>query len=124
MSTQDTTRSAPIGNGSSAAAISNMMVGLLRDYTGRGPTKARTHISDELVTCLMQDNLTKGEQVLADNGEVDRVLDLRRTHQRLMRDDAVTGVEEILQRKVISFMSDNTIEPDLAIEAFVLAPKE
>jgi uncharacterized protein YbcI len=124
MSTEESTSTGSRGNGSSAAAISNMMVGLLRDHTGRGPTKARTHISDDLVTCLLQDNLTRGEQVLADNGEADKVLDLRRTHQRLMRDEAVQGVEEILHRRVVSFMSDNTIEPDLAIEVFVLAPKD
>ena len=96
MATEETSSDAPRGGGSASAAISNMMVGLVRDHTGRGPTKARTHISDDLVTCVMQDNLTRGEQSLVAHGEGDRVLETRRLHQRLMREDAIKGVEQSL----------------------------
>ena len=41
-----------------------------------------------------------------------------------MRSDAMNGVEQILERRVIAFMSDNHIDPDLAVETWVLAPKE
>jgi hypothetical protein len=37
-----------------------------------------------------------------------------------MRDDLVGAVEQITERKVIAFMSDNHIDPDIAIESFVL----
>ena len=101
-----------------------MMVGLLRDYTGRGPTKARTAIHDDLVTCVMQDTLTKGEQSLVERGEGETVLNTRRLYQALMREDATKGVEQILERRVTAFMSDNHIDPDLAVETWVLAPGE
>jgi hypothetical protein len=39
-----------------------------------------------------------------------------------MRDDLVEIVERELVRKVIAFMSQNHIDPDLAIEVFVLEP--
>ena len=42
--------------------------------------------------------------------------------QVLMRDDLVKVVEDVLDRKVIAFMSDNHIDPDLAVEVFVLEP--
>ena len=109
---------------SASAEISNMMVGLLRDYTGRGPTKARTAIHDDLVTCVMQDTLTKGEQSLVERGEGETVLNTRRLYQALMREDATKGVEQILERRVTAFMSDNHIDPDLAVETWVLAPGE
>jgi hypothetical protein len=32
-------------------------------------------------------------------------------------------VEDALDRKVIAFMSTNHIDPDLAVEVFVLAPQ-
>ena len=124
MATEGSTETRERGGGSPSAEISNMMVGLLRDYTGRGPTKARTAIHDDLVTCVLQDTLTKGEQSLVDRGEIKAVLQTRRLYQELMRADATEGVEQILDRRVIAFMSDNHVDPDLAIETWVLAPRE
>jgi len=39
--------------GSKQAAISNICVRMLSDYTGRGPTKARAHIEDDVVTIVL-----------------------------------------------------------------------
>ncbi len=39
-----------------------------------------------------------------------------------MRDDLIALVERQLDRKVIAFMSQNHIAPDLAVEVFVLEP--
>jgi hypothetical protein len=39
-----------------------------------------------------------------------------------MRNDLVEIVERELDRKVIALMSQNHIDPDLAIEVFVLQP--
>jgi uncharacterized protein YbcI len=51
------------------------------------------------------------------------VLDLRRRWQSLMRDDVSREIEQLTGRKVIGgFMSDNHIDPDLAVEVFVLEP--
>jgi uncharacterized protein YbcI len=111
------------GRGTHSAAISNMVVAVLREYTGRGPTKARTYITDNVITCVLGDSLTKGEQVLVLNGEHKQVLDLRHTFQLTMRSDLVGGVEQIVDRKVIAFVSANHIDPDLAVETFVLEPQ-
>ena len=40
-----------------------------------------------------------------------------------MRDDLVKVVEDAIDRKVIAFMSTNHIDPDMAVEVFVLEPK-
>lgn len=42
--------------------ISTAAVQLLHEYTGRGPTKAKTLINDDVVTLLLADTLTKGER--------------------------------------------------------------
>src|SRR5215208_2466753 len=111
------------GSGQSPAAkISNGAVQVLHDYTGRGPTKARTTIAENSVTILMADALTKGERRLPENGHADTVLSTRHKFQQAMRDDLVALVERHVNRKVIAFMSDNHIDPDMAIEAFVLEP--
>jgi uncharacterized protein YbcI len=107
---------------SPGAAISRGAVQLLREYTGRGPTKARTTINHDSVMIVLGDTLTKGERKLAETGRADRVLDVRHDFQMVMRDELIEVVERELDRKVIAFMSDNHIDPDLAVEVFVLEP--
>jgi uncharacterized protein YbcI len=106
--------------GSTAATISNGMVRLLAEYTGRGPTQAKTTITDNTVMVLFGDTLTKGEQRLAAYGEHEHVMHTRRKIQMMMRDDAVVLVETTLERKVVAFMSAHHVDPDMAVEVFVL----
>jgi uncharacterized protein YbcI len=108
-------------SGSKAAAISNHVVRTMSDYTGRGPTKARTYINDDLVTVMLQDTLTRGERSLVSEELDGLVLSMRKAFQGTMRQELVSGVEEVLGRKVVAFMSDNHIDPDIAVEIFVLA---
>ncbi len=108
----------------SSPMISTATVQLLHEYTGRGPTRAKTVINEDLVTIVLADTLTKGEQKLVDNGLAERVLQLRHDYQLTMRDDLVAIVERQLDRTVIAFMSQNHIDPDLAVEVFILEPAE
>jgi uncharacterized protein YbcI len=110
-------------DGQVSAAVSNAIVHLVREYTGRGPTKARAHYSGDLVSVLMADALTKAERSLVADGKGELVRDVRQEFQRTMRNDMVEAVESITERKVIAFMSDNHVDPDMAIEAFVLEPR-
>jgi len=112
----------PTITGSHGLAISNLIVRLLSEYTGRGPTKARTHFSDDLITVVVQDLLTKGERSLIRDGKADLVLEMRRGYQFTMRDDLTAGIEGITGRDVIAFLSANHLDPDIAIESFMLAP--
>jgi uncharacterized protein YbcI len=108
--------------GQLAARISDTVVKALARTTGRGPTKAKTTIGDNGVFVVLQDSLTRGEQTLADAGQGQAVLDLRRRWQSVMEVDISREIEEITGRKVVGFMSDNHIDPDLAVEVFVLEP--
>jgi uncharacterized protein YbcI len=109
-------------DGELAAAISRTVVKALARTTGRGPTKAKTTLGDNGVFVVLQDSLTVGERTLTDAGEGQSVLDLRRRWQRVMEADVSREVEELTGRKVVGFMSDNHIDPDLAVEVFVLEP--
>jgi uncharacterized protein YbcI len=111
------------GEGSSIAArISNHVVQQMSAYTGRGPTKAWTSIDTDLISVVLRDTLTKGERSLVADDRAQLVLDMRKAYQTTMREDLVAGVEHLCGRKVIAFLSDNHIEPDIAIESFVLEP--
>jgi uncharacterized protein YbcI len=109
------------GNGLSVAAnISNRVVQLMSAYTGRGPTKAWTSVDHDLVSVVLRDTLTKGERSLVSDGRSQLVLAMRKAYQQTMRNDLVAAVEQTTGRKVIAFLSDNHIDPDIAIESFVL----
>jgi len=109
-------------NGELAARIATIVVQALARTTGRGPTKAKTTLGTNGVFVVLQDSLTQGEQTLADAGHADAVLDLRRRWQGVMEAEVSREIEQATGRKVIGFMSDNHIDPDLAVEVFVLEP--
>jgi uncharacterized protein YbcI len=109
-------------NGQLAAAISTAVVKAIASTTGRGPTQAKTTLGDNGVFVVLQDTLTVGEQTLSDAGHGQAVLDLRRRWQGVMEEDVSREIEELTGRKVVGFMSDNHIDPDLAVEVFVLEP--
>jgi uncharacterized protein YbcI len=109
-------------DGHLAAAISNTVVRALSRTTGRGPTQAKTTLGDNGVFVVLQDTLTTGEQSLSDAGQGAAVLDLRRRWQGVMEYDVSREIEQLTGRKVVGFMSDNHIDPDLAVEVFILEP--
>jgi uncharacterized protein YbcI len=102
------------------SAISRHVVRLFADYTGRGPTKARTAINGNFVVCVTHDTLTKGERRLVEKGETDLVISIRRKFQSTMREDLIAGIEMLTERKVLSFMSDHDADHDYAAEIFIL----
>jgi uncharacterized protein YbcI len=110
------------GPRSANATISDGAVRLLHEYTGRGPTRSRTTINHDSVMIMLGDTLTRGERKLVESGKADRVLQLRHDFQMAMREDLVELVEGATERKVVAFMSQNHIDPDLAVEVFALEP--
>jgi uncharacterized protein YbcI len=102
--------------------ISDAIVRLFAVRTGHGATRAWTTLGENLIVCVLQNVLSKGEQSLVQHGERDAVLTTRSAYQEMIEGDAVSAVEEISGRSVSAFMSANHLEPDLAVEIFVLEP--
>jgi hypothetical protein len=63
-----------------------------------------------------------GERSLVRDGEVDLVLTSRKAFQRTMSSQMIAAVERHSGRRVLAFLSSNHVDPDIAIESFVLAP--
>jgi uncharacterized protein YbcI len=94
-------------------------VRLLREYTGRGPTKARTHFNDNLITVVVQ----SADQGRAQPRPRRQGTSCSTRAEPTSRHADLTGaIEEITGRHVIAFLSANHIDPDIAIESFMLAP--
>ena len=103
-----------------AAEISTAIVRMLREYTGRGPTKAQTTIRGNVVLVMLEQALSKGEQVLVSKGRGENVLALRHEYQEAMRDESSAKIAELTGRNVTAMMSANHLDPDLAAEIYVL----
>src|SRR4051812_41757535 len=98
-------RGKPSSQGQLTAAISNAVVRLFSEHTGRGPTKARTTVEGELVVVILRETMTQGERALVDRGKHAEVIQLRRAFQDTMSEDLVAVVERLTQRNVQAFMS-------------------
>ena len=106
------------------ARLSNMVVQVLRAYTGRGPTKAWTSIDTDLIVVVLHDTLTKGERSLVADGRALLVREMRKAYQDTMGPELTAGIQKITGREVMAFLSDNHIDPDIAVETFVLHPTD
>ena len=104
--------------------ISNGFVGLLKEYYGKGPERAKTYIHDDLVVVLMRGGFTRVEETLLGAGHGAAVIQQRMTFQELMRERFSEIIERETGREVIAFMSGSHQHPDVIAEMFVLAPTD
>jgi uncharacterized protein YbcI len=106
------------------AQISTGLVQLHSRYYGKGPTKAKTHLVSDTVVAILRGGFTRVERTLIETGQVESVYQMRRSFQQAMEGEFRRIVEESTGRKVIAYMSSIHVDPDLAIELFVLEPVE
>jgi uncharacterized protein YbcI len=106
--------------GALMAAISNTIVGLHKRYFGKGPTKARSYLLDEMVVCVLRGGRTRAEQTLIDSGRSELVTKQRHDFQEAVRDEFATAVELLVGKRVVAFMSTSSPEPDVSVEIFIL----
>ena len=114
----DSDQSGPVQN--VRAAISNAMVGLKKDFYGKGPTKAKTFLNDNYVFCVMEGGLTRNEQTLIERGHEDLVRNYRLRFQEAMEDPTVEAIQRITGRGVIGYHSQIVFNPERTFEIFVL----
>jgi uncharacterized protein YbcI len=114
----------PGKHGNILTAISDGMVGLLREFYGRGPTRAKSYYEDDLVVCLLRGGFSRVEQTLLEGGRGAAVIHQRMEFQDLMRDRFEAVIERATGRRVIGFMSGNQQDPDIMCEVFILAPTD
>lgn len=111
-------------SGEVMARISTGLVQLHSRYYGKGPTKAKTHMVNGTVICILRGGFTTVERTLIEEGKVDTVYAMRRTFQTVMEEQFTAIVQEATGRRVIAYMSQIHQNPDLAVEIFVLEPVE
>ena len=106
--------------GSKRAAISNAMVGMKKQFYGKGPARARTYFNDSYVFVVMEGGLTRNEETLIAYGKADLVRSYRLAFQESMTETTCGAVEEILGVKVLAYHSQIVFDPVRAFEIFAL----
>ena len=96
------------------------IVQLQSEYYGKGPTKAKTYVLDDLGVVVLEETFTKAERTLVGRGEVDAIQQIRRRFQQQMADEFKAIVEQATGRTVRAFMSETNLEADVAAELFLL----
>jgi uncharacterized protein YbcI len=112
----------PPGAGSIRSAVANAMVGMKKQYYGRGPTAAKAWILDDYVFVALEGGLTRNEETLLAAGKEDIVRAYRLSFQETMSDVTIPAVEEIVGRRVLTYHSQIMFHPTRAFEIFVLEP--
>src|SRR5438132_9352284 len=116
---QPVASSTQLSGGHLLAAISTSIVGILRDHYGRGPMKAKTYALDDIIVVVMRGSgFTPLEQTIMDSGEPDRIIAMREDFQRVMAERYKDTIEELTGRKVLAFLSQAHVEPDITMEIF------
>ena len=102
--------------------VSGAVVRTMKDLYGRGPTHAKTFFCDEYVFCVMSGGLTRDEETMMRGGEHEAVRDYRLRFQAVIAPELIRRVEDVLNRKVVSYHSQVLFDPDRLVEIFVLEP--
>src|SRR5438477_11608292 len=109
----------PLAGGHLLSAISTSIVGILREHYGRGPMKAKTYALDDIVVVVMRGSgFTPLEQTIMDSGQPERVIEMPEDFQRVMAQRYRATIEELTGRKVLAFLSQAHVEPDITTEIF------
>jgi uncharacterized protein YbcI len=112
----------PMVGGKLNEAVARMVVRYHAELFGRGPTKASAFYRDDMMVVVLRDAMTKAERSLLAAGQADAVQRMRRAFQDAMRLYLRSAIERLTGSKVRAFMSASNLEPDLAVEIFMVDP--
>ena len=109
----------PPAGGHLLAAISNNFVRILREHYGRGPMKAKTYVLNDIIVIVMRDSgFTALEQTIMDSGHPERIVAMREDFQAVMAQRYEKTIEQLTGRKVLAFLSQAHVDPDITMEIF------
>lgn len=91
----------------------------MKAFFGRGPTKAKAYLIDDLLFVVMRGGITEAEQTLLDADQGDAVRAFRQNFQNVMGERLIGTVEQLTERKVVTYQSQVLFNPHTIIEVFL-----
>jgi uncharacterized protein YbcI len=112
---------APLTGDALLAAVTEAMVGLHERYHHRKPVTAKTQLlGDDLLACVLGGIYTDVEKTMIELQRSPHVQETRSAFQDAMQHKFIDVVERLSGRRVLSFVSDSHVGPDMEIELFML----
>jgi len=106
------------------AAITEAMVGFHQRYYHRAPVTAKTTLmGDDLLACVLGGVYTDVEKTMIELQRSTIVQETRNEFQNAMQDRFIKAVEDLTGRRVLAFISNHHVGPDIEIELFFLVPE-
>jgi uncharacterized protein YbcI len=91
-----------------------------RDHYGRGASSARSVYQGNYLIVFLEDIYTPVERTLIDSGRFEAVKETRAAFQDVMQERFTSEVQKLVGRKVVGFLSQVHVDPDVAVETFIL----
>lgn len=102
-----------------SATISREMVRAMKKYYGRGPTHAKSYLVDDLLFVVMRGGTLNAERTMLEAGFTDVVREFRQKFENLMGERLVGTIEQLTERRVVTYQSQILFDPDTVVEIFV-----
>lgn len=99
--------------------LSNEMVRAQKEFFGKGPTRAKSYILDDMLFIVMRGGMTTAEKTMLEFGHPDQVRHFRQLFENEMTGRLTDMVEQITGRKVATYQSQVMFDPDVIVEMFV-----
>ena len=105
--------------GALLSRISNEMVRAQKKFFGKGPTKAKSYMLDDMLIIVMRGGLTTAEETMLEFGQQDQVRQFRQLFENEMTERLTDKMEELTGRKILTYQSQIMFDPDVVVEMFV-----
>ncbi len=109
--------------GEVSSQVSRQIVQLHARLYGRGPTRAKTYITEDYLLSVLEEIFTPAERTLISAGKGEHVQTTRMAFQDAVRDSFVEIVEETTARPVRTLISQVDLATGVAIELFLFEPR-
>jgi len=81
--------------------------------------KAKTYALDDIIVVVMRGSgFTALEQTIMNSGQPERVVAMREDFQAVMAERYEQTIADLTGRKVLAFLSQAHVEPDITMEIF------
>ena len=106
------------------AAVTDAMIELHQRYHHRAPVTAKTLLlGDDLIACVLGGIYTDVEKTMIELQRTTIVQETRSAFQNAMQQKFIAAVESLSGRRVLAFISNHHVGPDMEIELFLLEPR-
>jgi uncharacterized protein YbcI len=105
-----------------AAEVTRSLVSLWTQYAGKPPSKARTEIRGNVVTCVLVDAVGDYNRRVIAPQTGDTVRGVGKLTPAAYKREAIAAVAKLTRQRVASLVSSHDRDTDVATEVFTLEP--